>query len=185
VQPVPVSNETKVAGLAANQFDISITALGESPDRDKVVDFVIYSGNSTCMIGRQDNSKFAAAKSIDDLNTSQFDLVFNIGAPDDLYLKKRFPNAQVRGVTTAIDEVLAGHADSTPYNRIQAERLMTKVSGLLSLPRDCQHSTEQSSKVGMAVDKGQPEFLQWLRAVADDMKPQVEAEEQKAIASYK
>lgn len=180
VTPVPVSAETKVAALAANQIDISITALGESPDRDKVVDFVVYSNNSTCMIGKADNQKFAAAKSIDDLNDPKFDLVFGIGAPDDAYLKKRFPNAQVRGVTTAIDEVLAGHADSTPYNRIQAVRLMKKVSGLLSLPADCQHSQEQSSNVGMAIDKNQPELLAWLRAVATAMKSQVDAEEVRA-----
>ena len=181
LQEVPVSGETKVTLLAANQADISITALGESAERKKVVDFVTYSNNSTCMIGKADNAKFAAAKTIDDLNTPDMDLVFGIGAPDDAYLKARFPNAKVRGVTTAIDEVLAGHADSTPYNRIQAVRLMKKVGGLLSIPADCIHSTEQSSDVGMAIDKNQPEFLAWLQAVAAQMKPQVEAEEERAI----
>ncbi|HEY4202541.1 MAG TPA: transporter substrate-binding domain-containing protein [Devosiaceae bacterium] len=183
VEEVPVSGETKVTLLAANQADISITALGVSAERQKVVDFVVYSNNSTCMIGRADNAKFAAAKSLDDLNKPDFDLVYGIGAPDDTYLKARFANAKVRGVTTAIDEVLAGHADSTPYNRIQAVRLMKKVPGLLSLPADCQHSTEQSSDVGMAIDKNQPEFLDWLRAVATAMKPQVMAEEDRAIAA--
>ncbi len=180
LEEVPVSGETKVALLAANQADISITALGESAERKKVVDFVTYSNNSTCMIGRADNPKFAAAKSLDDLNVAGMDLVYGIGAPDDTYLKQRFSNATVRGVTTALDEVLASHADSTPYNRIQAVRLMKKVSGLLSLPEDCQHSTEQSSDVGMAVDKGQPEFLAWLQAVALAMKDQVDAEEVRA-----
>jgi polar amino acid transport system substrate-binding protein len=183
LEEVPVSGETKVTLLAANQADISITALGESAERKKVVDFVTYSNNSTCMIGRADNPKFAAAKTIEDLNNADMDLVFGIGAPDDVYLKSRFPNAKVRGVTTAIDEVLAGHADSTPYNRIQAVRLMKKVSGLLSLPEDCQHSTEQSSDVGMAVDKGQPEFLAWLQAVAAAMKDEVDAEEVRATAA--
>lgn len=183
VEEVPVSGETKVTLLAANQADLSITALGVSPDREKVVDFVVYSNNSTCMIGRADNAKFAAAKSVEDLNTPDFDLVYGIGAPDDTYLKARFTNAQVRGVTTAIDEVLAGHADSTPYNRIQAVRLMKKVSGLMSLPADCLHSTEQSSDVGMAIDKNQPEFLDWLRAVAVAMKPQLLEEEDRAISA--
>ena len=183
VQEVPVSGETQVTLLAANQADISITALGVSPEREKVVDFIVYSNNSTCMIGRADNAKFAAATTIEDLNTPDFDLVYGIGAPDDTYLKNRFPNAKVRGVTTAIDEVLAGHADSTPYNRIQAVRLMKKVSGLKSLPEDCQHSTEQSSDVGMAIDKNQPEFLDWLRAVATAMKSEVVAEEDRATAA--
>jgi polar amino acid transport system substrate-binding protein len=181
VQEVPVSAETKVTLLAANQADISITALGESPDRMKVVDFVTYSNNSTCMIGKADDPKLANVKTIDDLNDPGMDLVFGIGAPDDTYLKARFPKAQVRGVTTAIDEVLAGHADATPYNRIQAVRLMKKVPGLVSFPTDCIRSTEQASDVGMAIDKNQPEFLAWLQAVATAMKPQVEAEEERAI----
>jgi polar amino acid transport system substrate-binding protein len=133
------------------------------------------------MIGKADDPKLASVKTIDDLNDPGMDLVFGIGAPDDTYLKARFPKAQVRGVTTAIDEVLAGHADATPYNRIQAVRLMKKVPGLVSFPTDCIRSTEQASDVGMAIDKNQPEFLAWLQAVATAMKPQVEAEEERAI----
>ncbi len=181
LQAVPVANDTKITALAANQIDISITALNETPDRDKVADFVIYSNNSTCMVGRADNARFAAAKTIEDLNDPSFDLVYGIGAPDDAYLKARFPKAQDRGVTTALDEVLAGHADSTPYNRIQAVRLMTKVQGLLTLPVDCEHSTEQSNSIGMAIDKGNPEFLDWLRAVATAMKSPLDAEEVRSI----
>ena len=43
LQTVPVSHETKVPVLASNQADLSITALAETPERLKVVDFVIYS----------------------------------------------------------------------------------------------------------------------------------------------
>jgi polar amino acid transport system substrate-binding protein len=43
LEAVPVSHETKVPVLASNQVDISVTPLAETPDRLKVVDFVIYS----------------------------------------------------------------------------------------------------------------------------------------------
>ena len=62
LQPVLVSHETKVPVLAANQVDISITPLAETPERLKVVDFVLYSNTSVCMFGRADNAKFAKAK---------------------------------------------------------------------------------------------------------------------------
>src|SRR5579864_2142841 len=46
LSPVLVSHETKIPVLAANQVDLSITALAETPERVKVVDFVIYSNTS-------------------------------------------------------------------------------------------------------------------------------------------
>ena len=68
LEAIPVSHETKVPVLASNQVDISVTPLAETPERLKVVDFVIYSNTSVCMFGLAANPKFAAAKSVDDLN---------------------------------------------------------------------------------------------------------------------
>ena len=68
LEAIPVSHETKVPVLASNQVDISVTPLAETPDRLKVVDFIIYSSTSVCMFGLSSNPKFAEAKSVDDLN---------------------------------------------------------------------------------------------------------------------
>src|SRR6476660_10547779 len=57
LEAVPVSHETKVPVLASNQVDISVTPLAETPDRLKVVDFVIYSSTSVCMYGLSSNPK--------------------------------------------------------------------------------------------------------------------------------
>jgi polar amino acid transport system substrate-binding protein len=48
---------------------------------------------------------------------------------------------------------------------------------------NCQDSTEQSSEVGMAVDKNQPEFLDWARAVAAAMQADLDAEEARVVAT--
>lgn len=185
IQEVPTSNETKITLLAANQADMSISALGVNPDRLKVVDFIVYSGNSTCMVYRKDNPKFAGVTTVDQLNDAKFDLVYGIGSPDEAYLQKRFPNAQIRGVQVHIDEIISGHADSTPYNRIQAARLLKRLPEMAALPpeNNCQDSTEQSSEVGMAVDKNQPEFLDWARAVAAAMQADLDAEEARVVAT--
>jgi len=185
LQEVPTSNETKITLLAANQADMSISALGVSPERLEVVDFIVYSNNSVCMVYRKDNPKFADVTSIDDLNDPKFDLVFGIGSPDEPYLRERFPNAQVRGVQVHIDEVISGHADAVPYNRVQAARLMQRLPEIGALPSEnnCQDSTEQSSDVGMAIDKGQPEFLEWVRALAAAMQSDLDAEEQRVVSS--
>lgn len=185
IQEVPTSNETKITLLAANQADMSISALGVSPERLKVVDFIVYSKNSICMVYRKDNQKFAGVTSIDQLDDPKFDLVFGIGSPDEPYLRKRFPKAQIRGVQVHIDEVISGHADAVPYNRIQAARLMQRLPEIAALPSEnnCQDSTEQSSDVGMAIDKNQPEFLEWVRALAGAMKPDLDAEEKRVVSS--
>jgi polar amino acid transport system substrate-binding protein len=183
LREVPTSNETKVTLLAANQADMSISALGVNEERLKVVDFIVYSANSTCMVGRRDNPKFAAARTVDDLNKPGMDLVYGIGSPDQGYLEKRFPLAKVRGVTVHIDEVISRHADSTPYNRIQAARLLKRLPEMMALPREnnCQDSAEQSLPIGMAIDKNQAVFLEWARAVAAAMKAQLDAEEARVV----
>jgi polar amino acid transport system substrate-binding protein len=183
LEAVRTSNETKVTLLAANQADMSISALGESEERKKVVDFVTYSVNSTCMVGLKSNAKFAKAAKVEDLDSPDFTLVYGIGAPDDAYLKKRFPKAKLTGAQNALEEVLAGHADSTPYNRVQVPRLMKKVPDLITLPKEnnCADSKEQALDIGMAIDKGNPEFLKWLQTVADEMRPDVVAEERRVM----
>jgi polar amino acid transport system substrate-binding protein len=59
------------------------------------------------------------------------------------------------------------------------------VKGLAALPKEknCQDSTEKASPVGLAVDKNQPVYLEWLRAVAKSIAPQLEADEQKVVAT--
>src|SRR5207248_3722119 len=61
LEAIPVSHETKVPVLAANQVDISVTPLAETAERLKVVDFVIYSSTSVCMFGLSANPKFPDA----------------------------------------------------------------------------------------------------------------------------
>jgi polar amino acid transport system substrate-binding protein len=183
MQEVPTSNETKITLLGANQADMSISALGVNDERLKVVDFIVYSANSTCMVGRRDNPKFAEAETVDDLNKEGIDLVYGIGSPDQGYLEERFPLANVRGVTVHIDEVISGHADSTPYNRIQTARLLKRLPEMIALPKEnnCQDSTEQSLPVGMAIDKNQPVFLEWARSVAEAMQDELDAEEARVV----
>ena len=58
---------------------------------------------------------------------------------------------------------------------------------LASLPKEnnCQGSTEKAQPVGVAVDKKQPEFLEWAQAVEKSIHPQLVASEQKVIETMK
>lgn len=187
VVTVPVSNDTKVPVLAANQVDMTIAPLAESAERLKVVDFVLYSNTSVCMFGLASNPKFANAKTVDDLNNPDLTLTYLVGAVEESWVKERFPKAQKRGQISSnlvpIDEVMARRADAGPVNRVQWLALSRRVKGLAVLPRDndCQDSKEKAQPVGLAVDKNQTVYLEWLRAVATQIAEKLKSDELRII----
>ncbi|MBV8652366.1 MAG: transporter substrate-binding domain-containing protein [Alphaproteobacteria bacterium] len=186
LDPILVSHETKIPVLAANQVDLSITPLAETPERDAVVEFVLYSNTSVCMFGRADNPRFAAAKTVDDLNKPDITIAYFIGGGEEGWVKQRFANAKLVGVTNSgatapLEDVMAKRADAAPINRIPYVAMSRKVKGLAVLPsaNNCQDSQEKAQPVGLAIDKNQQVFLDWLRAVAKTMHEKLEADEQK------
>jgi polar amino acid transport system substrate-binding protein len=191
LQAVPVSHETKVPVLASNQVDISVTPLAETPDRLKVVDFIIYSSTSVCMYGLASNPKFASAKSVDDLNRPDITISYYTGGGEEGWVKERFPKAQLRGVAgsgvSPVEEVMAKRADAVPINRVPWVAMGRKLKQLAVLPKDnnCQNSTEKAAPVGMAVDKNQDAFLQWARAVEKEIEPQLKKDEARIIDAMK
>jgi len=191
LEPVPVSHETKVPVLASNQVDISVTPLAETPERLKVVDFVIYSNTSVCMFGLASNPKFAGAKSVDDLNKSDITIAYYTGGGEEGWVKERFPKAQLRGVAGSgvapVEEVMAKRADAVPINRVPWVAMGRKLKQLAVLPKDnnCQNSTEKAAPVGMAIDKNQPAFLQWTRAVEKEVEGKLKADEARVVDTMK
>ena len=191
LEAVPVSHETKVPVLASNQVDISVTPLAETPDRLKVVDFVIYSSTSVCMYGLASNPKFAGAKSVDDLNRPDITISYYTGGGEEGWVKERFPKAQLRGVAgsgvSPVEEVLAKRADAVPINRVPWVAMGRKLKQLAVLPKDnnCQNSTEKAAPVGMAIDKKQDGFLQWARAVEKEIEPQLKKDEARVVDTMK
>src|SRR5438093_9412881 len=191
LEPVPVSHETKVPVLASNQVDISVTPLAETPDRLKVVDFVIYSSTTVCLFGLASNSKFAEAKSVDDLNKPDITIAYYTGGGEEGWVKERFPKAQLRGVAGSgvapVEEVMAKRADAVPINRVPWVAMGRKLKQLAVLPKDnnSQNSSEKAAPVGMAIDKNQPAFLQWARAVEKEIEGKLKGDEARVVDTMK
>jgi polar amino acid transport system substrate-binding protein len=191
LEAIPVSHETKVPVLASNQVDISVTPLAETPDRLKVVDFVIYSTTSVCMFGLSSNPRFANAKSVDDLNRPDITIAYYTGGGEESWVKERFPKAQLRGVAGSgvapVEEVMAKRADAVPINRVPWVAMGRKLKQLAVLPKDnnCQGSMEKAAPVGMAVDKNQTAFLQWARAVEKELEPALRKDEARVVDTMK
>jgi polar amino acid transport system substrate-binding protein len=191
VEAVPVSHETKVPVLASNQVDISVTPLAETADRLKVVDFIIYSTTSVCMFGLTANPKFAQAKSVDDLNRPDITIAYYTGGGEEGWVKERFAKAQLRGVAGSgvapVEEVMARRADAVPINRVPWVAMGRKLPALSALPKEnnCQNSTEKAAPVGMAIDKNQPAFLTWARAVEKELEGKLKADEARVVDTMK
>jgi len=86
-----------------------------------------------------------------------------------------------------VEEVMAKRADAAPINRVPWVAMGRKLKQLAVLPKDnnCQNSKEKAAPVGMAIDKNQPAFLQWLRAVETEMDPKLKADEARVVNTMK
>lgn len=180
IETIPVNFENKVSVLASDKVDITIAPLLATPARAKMVDLISYSMSAQSLFGRADNPKVARARGIDDLNRPDVTIAYITGSPQGAWLQKRLPLAARREIPgnladVPVDEIVAGRADVTTIDKFFFSGLANKTPGLASIPRDHMSSQELPIPIAMAIDKNQPEFLLWLRAVALEIKPQVEA----------
>lgn len=192
VVPVPVSHETKVPALIANQMDIMIGPLNQNAERSKIIDFVTFSSTGVCMFGRADNPKFTNAKTLEDFNKPEITMAYFSGAGEEPLVREQFSKAKLRGVANSgsvapIEEVLAGRSDVAPLNRMLWPNINKKVKGLAVFPKEnnCQDSKIFEIKTGMGVNKNEQVYLDWLREVEKRMEPQLQAEEVRMTQNLK
>ena len=192
LETVPVSHETKVPALIANQMDIMIGPLNQNAERIKIIDFVIFSTTGVCMFGRANNPKFTNVKTLEEFNKPDITMAYFSGAGEEPMVREQFSKAKLRGVTNSgsvapIEEVLAGRSDVAPLNRMLWPNISKKVKGLAVFPKenDCQDSKIFLIDSGMGVGKNQPEYLAWLREVEKRMHPQLVEEERRMTQNLK
>jgi polar amino acid transport system substrate-binding protein len=184
IEVIPVSHETKVPILATGEADISIAPLAVTPKRLEVVNFVVYSRSSLCFFGLADNEKLKAAKSVDDLDREDVTFAYFTGTPPETWAPTRFKHLQLKGVTGSganapVEEIMSKRADIASIDNVAWPQLAKQVPGLVVFPQgdDCLKSEEMSTGVGLAVDKKDTVFHEWLQAVFEEVRPKVEAEE--------
>jgi polar amino acid transport system substrate-binding protein len=189
---VPVSHETKVPILATGQADITIAPLSITPARQKVVDFVPYSGSSLCFFGLASNPKLQKAKTVDDLDTPDITMAYFTGTPPETWAPTRFHKLKFRavagsGANAPVEEIISKRADIAPIDNVAWPNLDVAVKGLIVFPQGdaCLKSHEMEAQTAMAIDKGDPVFLAWLTAVKDQVQPKLDAEEMRVLKSVK
>ncbi|GEM_PF-433499 len=190
LEVVPVSHETKVPVLASNQVDITIAPLSETPARDKVIDFIIYSKSALCYFGLSNNPKLQNVNKPEDINRSDLTLAYFQGTPPETLIPPKYPQLKLRGVqgsgaNAPIEEVLSGRADLSVIDAVATPKLVKQYPQIKLIPPgdECLKSNEFPTPVGMAIDKNQPELLEWLRAVEREIHPTLEEEELRIVKS--
>ena len=189
---VAVSHETKVPILATGQADITIAPLTITPAREKVVDFVPYSGSSLCFFGLASNPKLQKAKSVDDLDTTDITMAYFTGTPPETWAPTRFHQLKYRavagsGANAPVEEIISKRADIAPIDNVAWPNLNASVKGLTVFPQgdSCLKSHEMEATTAMAIDKGDPVFLAWLTAVKTEVQPKLDAEEMRVLKNVK
>jgi len=188
LEVVPVSHETKVPILATGDADISIAPLAVTPQRQEVANFVVYSRSSLCFFGLESNPKLQDVKTVDDLNRDDLTMAYFTGTPPEAWAPGRFPEVEFRavsgsGANAPVEEVMSKRADFASIDNVAWPQLAKQVPGLVVFPSGdgCLQSEEMSTGVGLAVDKQDTVFHDWLQAVYEEVKDKVEAEELKLL----
>ena len=184
LEVVAVSHETKVPILASGGADITIAPLSVTPKRLEVVNFVVYSRSSLCFFGLADNPKLKDVKTVDGLDKPDITMAFFTGTPPETWAPTRFKQMKLKGVAGSganapVEEILSKRADLAPIDNTAWPQLSRKVPGLMVFPvgDDCLKSNEMPTGVGIATDKADTAFHDWLQAVYEEIKDMVEAAE--------
>ncbi|MBV9245845.1 MAG: transporter substrate-binding domain-containing protein [Methylobacteriaceae bacterium] len=190
LEVVPVSHETKVPILATGEADISIAPLSITPKRLEVANFIVYSKSSLCFFGLADNPKLKGLTSVDELDRPDITMAYFTGTPPETWAPTRFKKMHLKGVAGSganapVEEVLSKRADLASIDNSAWPQLSKKVPGLTVFPPgdECLRSNEMPTDVGMAVDKADTAFRDWLQAVYQEVKERAEAEEMRVLKS--
>jgi polar amino acid transport system substrate-binding protein len=155
-----------------------------TPQRLEVVNFVVYSRSSLCFFGLASNPKLQDVQSVDNLNRDDLTMAYFTGTPPEAWAPTRFPEVEFRavsgsGANAPVEEVMSKRADFAPIDNVAWPQLDKQVPGLVVYPAgdDCLQSNEMATDVGLAVDKKDTVFRDWLQAVYEETKDKVTAAE--------
>jgi len=158
---VPTSFDGMIAGLLTDKFDIIMSAMTVTQQRNLKINFAnpyIVVGQ-TVLLRKDLESKI---KNASDLDKAGYTIVTRLGVTGEIAAKKFFKNAKIVTFETesdAISEVLNGNADAMiydqPYNAIFMDDKGKDKLVHLDTPLTYE-------PLAWGIRKGDPDFLNWL-----------------------
>jgi ABC-type amino acid transport substrate-binding protein len=175
-----------VAGLQADQFDLTVAPLFATPERMEVIDFVNYTEAGTCYFALKDNDK---VNTLEDLNNSEVTIVAYTGTGTEEGIRAKYPEATINSIAqppggpAPVEDVLAGRADVGPFDSPLAIFLAQQFPDLKIIPESPEYCIENADipfPIGMGFNKNDPAFAAFLQSVVDAMQDDLDA----AIIEY-
>ncbi|KAA0697281.1 amino acid ABC transporter substrate-binding protein [Neorhizobium sp. P12A] len=162
VEFTDVSGDARISMLVSGQIDVAIANTSATLERAKVVDFSIpYNRAGLRVIVQKD----AGIKDLKDLAGKK--VVVGRGTTGETFLKTAVPDAQLVYVDQfAPDGVLQlqqKRVDAAIEDSSLLDYLATKNPSLVTLP-----GLYSNDPIGIAVAKGDPEFVRWLDMFVSD-----------------
>ncbi len=156
---VPTAWDGIIAGLLAGKYDIIMSGMTITQERNLKVNFAhpYISVGQTILA----NLKFKG-KTWEDIDKPQYTVVTKLGVTGEIATRKMFKHAKIRTFDTeadAVQEVMNGKADAFVYDKpYNAIFYAAKGKGKIAyLDKDLTYEP-----LGWAVKKGDPDFLNWL-----------------------
>lgn len=97
--------DSLVAGVASGtKYDVSLSAITETPERKKTVDFTdSYYMDDQAIVTKSDNGDITADNYSDKLNNADATLLVQSGSTAESFAKENFPKADVKAVKDATE----------------------------------------------------------------------------------
>ena len=157
-----VSGDARISMLVSGQLDIVVANTSVTLERGKSVDFTIPYNRAGLRVIVQKDSGITSLEGL-----AGHKVVVGRGTTGETFLKKAVPNAElVYTDNFAPDGVLLlqqKRVDAAIEDSSLLDFLATKNPGLVTLP-----GLYSNDPIGIAVAKGDPEFVRWLDMFVSD-----------------
>ena len=183
---IPSGYDTIIAGLQANQFDITIAALSATEKRKQVVDFVNYTIAGTCYAVLKDNTK---VNTLEDLNQPFVSIGTWTGTGTEQVVKQKYTMATLNSVVMPVPgsnrmaEVIEKRIDAATLDSPRALLVVHQFPQLKIIPDgpdECIAHPDLPVPIGIAIVKADPAFEAWLTAAVAQLQGKIDA----AITKY-
>ena len=165
--------DTIIAGLQADKYDVALAGLFKTPQRDKVIDFVIVGEEGIAFLVRKDND---AIKTAEDLDKPGVTIATVTGSGSEQMIKVHFRKSAIKSILSPTggsgappEEVVTGRVDAAQFDAVLTQAYLQRFPDLKVVPADAFEKPLFPTPIGIGVRKDDRQFGDFLASVVADL----------------